>query len=966
MNWWQKTLVITAFLAVFSFLPGANPASAQTSGALLSRPNQVVVQNDYAYVVSELGDDALEIIDISNPAYPLHKGSITKDENGNKLFFDPKSLDVSGNYAYVANFFANSLEVIDVSDPLSPIPVGKISHGEGGASLIRPAYVQVAGNYAYVAVRGSQNISIIDVSDPSNPVNVANIPRPWYEAPASLFISGNYLYFIVSNVGTPGGAMYIYDISDPSSPQSRGVISHGTDGASIDNPTSVFVIGNYAYVTSFGGRSLEIIDVSNPVLPVHAGTIYDGDGGANLLIPFSVFVEGDYAYVATHLGSALEIIDVSDPTNPLHQGVINDGDGGAVLSYSTSVDVDGNYAYVTSTLGNALEIVDISDPANPVHKGKLLNGEIGPPPPPPARNPVLIVPGVLGTEIFKGSEELWMDLGKIIAPGNDTFLDPLLFGTDLLPDDPNLNLGNVISEKTIDLGLVEFEFNYTERLLKEFEGQGYTENVDLFMFPYDWRYGVNDININAFEQKILDIKTQTGSDEIDVIAHSTGGLLVKKYAMDNPTTNYIGKAVFVGVPNTGAPKAIKALLVGDHFGNPFLSLSEMRKLAKNMPVVYDLAPSRQYYDQKGSYFGIWDQSLFSSTITDLNFDETSDYIVNNNGMNSQAISNAENLHTQIFDNYDLQNAGVDPYSIVGCKAGTIGKVYERKGIFPGYSIVGVPGDGTVPLESATNLPINSSNKYYALEGSHAEMLTQEGTRQQIVNIISGSNLPTNNVTQDVSECELNGKAIEVYSPLSLDIVDQDGNHSGLDEDGNIFNDIPNASFEVLEDHKFAYLPTDEGQTYTISLVGTGDGTFTLTSSDIVANEVTETGTFSNIPVTTSLKGTLDIEDSTLSIDTNGDGQTDQVIEPDSGELTLNELLSLLKEKIQSLNIKDSLRKNLLKKIDKLEKKIAKQKKHIKIPIQLEKKVSKLANKEKISDSEAQEILDLLNQVENMI
>ena len=59
MEWWRKTLVITAFLAVFSFLPGANPASAQTSGALLSCPNQVVVQNDYAYVVSELGDDAL-------------------------------------------------------------------------------------------------------------------------------------------------------------------------------------------------------------------------------------------------------------------------------------------------------------------------------------------------------------------------------------------------------------------------------------------------------------------------------------------------------------------------------------------------------------------------------------------------------------------------------------------------------------------------------------------------------------------------------------------------------------------------------------------------------------------------------------------------------------------------------------------------------------------------------------------
>ncbi len=78
----------------------------------------------------------------------------------------------------------------------------------------------------------------------------------------------------------------------------------------------------------------------------------------------------------------------------------------------------------------------------------------------------------------------------------------------------------------------------------------------------------------------------------------------------------------------------------------------------------------------------------------------------------------------------------------------------------------------------------------------------------------------------------------------------------------------------MGDHKFVYLPDDEGQTYVINLKGTGDGIFTLKSSDITDNEVQNTETFAEIPVTTNLEGELDIENSLLSLDRNGDGTTD--------------------------------------------------------------------------------------------
>ncbi len=590
-------------------------------------------------------------------------------------------------------------------------------------------------------------------------------------------------------------------------------------------------------------------------------------------------------------------------------------------------------------------------------------------------NPVLIVPGVLGTNIFREAEKLWLDLLRNFTDIGDQFMDPLQFDNSLLPLDTSLTLGEVVGKPSP-------VFDYTDGLIKEFEDQGYTKgttaNDNIFLFPYDWRYGVSVNNVNELKQKIQDIKTQTGSNEVDIIAHSTGGLLVKKYVVDNPVNNYIGKAVFVGIPNTGAPKAIKVLLQGDGFGIPWLADGEMKKISKNLPVVYDLSPSQEYYNQKGSYVKIINQGFFSSTTQDLDFNQANNFLTTDHQLNSQALTNAHNLHTSTFDNFDMRNSGVDLYSINGCKAGTISKVIERraKDIF-GNTLISYdepdrsPGDGTVPLESSTNLPIDQGNKYYALESNHGEMLSQDGIRQKIVNIISGSNLsiPVNFfgipvVLHDISECKLNGKAISVFSPLDIDITDQDGNHAGL-VSGGIENNIPNASFDIMGEHKFIYLPDDEGQIYTITLNGTGNGTFTLKNEKISDNQITQTEVFSDIPVTTNLEGNLNLgESTTLSIDTNGDGSVDETILPDGTELSLNELIAQIKAKISTLTIKDQIKQNLLKRISNLENKIEnKKQKNAKILTNLKNKISKQEMKGKINTADATEITNLLDLLE---
>jgi len=129
-------------------------------------------------------------------------------------------------------------------------------------------------------------------------------------------------------------------------------------------------------------------------------------------------------------------------------------------------------------------------------------------------------------------------------------------------------------------------------------------------------------------------------------------------------------------------------------------------------------------------------------------------------------------------------------------------------------------------------------------------------------------------------------------------------------------------------------------------------------------KIIQTEVFSDIPVTTNLTGNLNLGDSsTLSIDQNGDGN-EETIFPDGSELSLNQLLALIKEKIQSLTATDKLKQNLLKKVENLEKKIQKKKEqNSKILTKFKNKINKQELKGKINTTDADSIVELLNLLE---
>lgn len=154
----------------------------------LGQACNVVVSGDYAYVVST-SDNALTIFDISDPTEPVHVGAITGAGAPNYLGY-PMDLAVSGNYAYVIcsqslGVGDNALTIFDVSNPASPTHVGEYAepaYPTPPVYLKQPRGLKLYGNYAYIACYGG-TFSVINVTNPAAPVHADTIEgsgSPYY------------------------------------------------------------------------------------------------------------------------------------------------------------------------------------------------------------------------------------------------------------------------------------------------------------------------------------------------------------------------------------------------------------------------------------------------------------------------------------------------------------------------------------------------------------------------------------------------------------------------------------------------------------------------------------------------------------------------------------------------------------------------------------------------------------------
>lgn len=222
--------------------------------SLLDNPNYLEVQGNLAFVLSDGDSDSLTIIDITDPEDPKLLSEVYDEDGEFSRLGTPTSIFVQGKYAYITSAGTDdALTIIDISDPTDPDLVSEIYEGLGDYDKLNGLKdVYVAGIYAYLVGDGEQYMTIVDISDPANPVNVSetyfNVGRVGHQ----VYVSGKYAYISIYDY------LAIYDISDPTTP----VLEDNIYLSSVDTPYSLQVTGGYAWFV--GGSRLWVYDVTDP------------------------------------------------------------------------------------------------------------------------------------------------------------------------------------------------------------------------------------------------------------------------------------------------------------------------------------------------------------------------------------------------------------------------------------------------------------------------------------------------------------------------------------------------------------------------------------------------------------------------------------------------------------------------------------------------------------------------------
>lgn len=432
--------------------------------------------------------------------------------------------------------------------------------------------------------------------------------------------------------------------------------------------------------------------------------------------------------------------------------------------------------------------------------------------------------------------------------------------------------------------------------------------------------------------------------KVTIVAHSNGGLVTKALTnkLGSEASDLIDKIIFVAVPQVGTPEAIGGLLHGFDQALPkdylsFLGISKeaIRNLGQNMPGSYNLLPSSPYFTYVDDPVITFDDSPMLSPwrskygsvihsaetmhtfLTDQSrtIMPTSKDIYSPTILNEFLLNKAEVVHNTL-DNW-IPPSGVKLTEIAGWGEDTLKTLEYYQGIKSNCTFPIIPslcstspvleykpitvldGDGTVLTPSALWTAESENVKRYwvdlesyneprsIINRSHASILEVPQLRTFIQNIITNSSdpLPEFILTSAPVNTDENRLHFILHSPLTLDLYDDQGNHTGISSSTNMPEEnIPGSSYKTFGEVKYISVPNSNK--LHLSMKGYEAGSFTLDIEESNGNTITNTTTFAAVPTSPDTIVTLDIPKdcgianlSPLSVDENGDGISDITLTP---------------------------------------------------------------------------------------
>ncbi len=401
-------------------------------------------------------------------------------------------------------------------------------------------------------------------------------------------------------------------------------------------------------------------------------------------------------------------------------------------------------------------------------------------PPPDSLDPVIIIPGILGSEQHNGE---WI-------------IDPILHTYD--------------------------------DLIATLDVNGYTPEVDLFTFPYNWRQS-NVQTALLLKEKIDQVKVVCSCDKVDLVAHSMGGLAARYYIQSDEYEDDVDQLIFLGTPHLGAPKAY---LMWEGGTTGFNWEDEV------LNFILSLEAHEEGYSDLFSYVRTEPIEAVRELLP------TYDYIFDGNQLQHYPTGYPANpfLESLNSDVDKLLNSGLEIYNFVGdlgtddtaiSIAITDPSQYLPKWQHGFPELIFGKGDDTVATSSASFVDINLVTK---VSGHRMLPTVAEGDVFEILTNESPSILVNN-----LDIVNLKFLLIKILSPADLLIIAPDGKKIGKDPQTNLeVNEIPNAFYTgfTTNTEYITILNPLEGE-YKILNQGTGNGSYTVQTAYIEENQVFE-------------------------------------------------------------------------------------------------------------------------------
>jgi len=198
-----------------------------------------------------------------------------------------------------------------------------------------------------------------------------------------------------------------------------------------------------------------------------------------------------------------------------------------------------------------------------------------------AHTPVVLVPGLCGTELRRGALLLWPNLLHSISCSEKELSD--YWG--------ELTVGRAVRETVVVPGLVKVE---SFGRLVDFLCQqlGYTEGVDLLEFGYDWRQD-GRTNAALLKERVAAWRRKMPDPHKKVvfIAHSMGGLVCRYYLEHLGGLDACARLIQLGTPNRGSTRLFSTAVSGRGALSLPIGASRIRRIMLRFASIYQLMPT---------------------------------------------------------------------------------------------------------------------------------------------------------------------------------------------------------------------------------------------------------------------------------------------------------------------------------------------------------------------------------------